>query len=487
MRTRRIALTLLSLIIPATFAAADFYNRAPDTLPGLIPEMNDPSWWTARIDNPDELILTSAEIQSLNKRHEKRMADPDRFKGIDPERVPKDKDLNRWPGRCIVMPDLISLSSSELARVIRTEIKHDIDFLEGKYMKDIEGLEYVEAQNFGDILGIAYSSDEIAELVAEMALDTVPAKPNLMSGLTVCDALLRVVPSMTPDQVGLMENGKTRWDVWNVNVVRIASPVTVLHVSASGGHLFVLSPEGYGWIKTEDIAFCDANTLREFTETKDFVVCTGDRVAVFTDPTCRYATRWFRMGDRLPLASSGDKRRVKLPSRTADGSLVVDTAWLAKDAQVSVGYLPYTRRNIVTTAFTMLGNRYDWTMAWLGRNHETTLRDLFACFGFNLPFNAELFTFYGDNTRVVMPDEGKEAQYKAIMANEPFVTIQTCGGGHSQLYLGKYNGEPVVLDTHGYGYEGDDGKYYEVRRLVVGEMSLPAYFLKTPFTFLELK
>ena len=487
MRTRRIVLLILCLVIPAVYAAADFYNRAPDTLPGLNPEMNDPSWWIARMDNPDEVILTPAEIQSRNTRYAKRMAKPDRFEGIDPERVPKEKDLNRWPGRLIVMPDLPALSASELSRVIRTEVQHDIDFIEGKYMKDIEGLEYVEAQSFGDILGMAYSSGEIADLVAEMAIDAVPSRPELKNGITVCDALLRVVPSLTPDQVGLMENGKTRWDVWNVNLVRIASPVTILHVSASGGHLFVLCSEGYGWIKTEDIAFCSSSELREFSATDNFVVCTGDRVAVYTDSDCRYATRWFRMGDRLPTSSSGDKRRVKLPSRAANGSLVVDTAWLAGDAAVSFGYLPYTSRNIVTTAFTMLGNRYDWTMAWLGRNHETTLRDLFACFGFDLPFNAELFTFYGDNTRVVMPDEGRDAQFRAIMANEPFVTIQTCGGGHSQLYLGEYKNKPVVLDTHGYGYEGDDGKYYEVRRLVVGEMSLPAYFLKTPFTFLELK
>ena len=107
--------------------------------------------------------------------------------------------------------------------------------------------------------------------------------------------------------------------------------------------------------------------------------------------------------------------------------------------------------------------------------------------GFQLPFNAELFTFFGDNTRVVRPSEGKEAQYRAIFANEPFVTIQTCGGGHSQLFLGEYNGEPIVLDTHGYQYVGEDGKEYLIRRLVVGNMTQPAYFLKTNFSFVELK
>ncbi len=126
-------------------------------------------------------------------------------------------------------------------------------------------------------------------------------------------------------------------------------------------------------------------------------------------------------------------------------------------------------------------------MGWFGRNHETAQRDLFACFGFQLPFNAELFTFLGNNISVVRTAEGKEAQYKAILANEPFVTIQTCGGGHSQLFLGELKGEPIVLDTHGYQYIGAEGKDYFIRRLVIGNMTQPDYFLKTNFTFVELK
>ncbi|MFC1485771.1 hypothetical protein ACFL55_01945, partial [Candidatus Latescibacterota bacterium] len=261
----------------------------------------------------------------------------------------------------------------------------------------------------------------------------------------------------------------------------------VLNASRTGGYLFVLSPEGCGWILTEDIAFGAAQTLKSYAGSRNFVVCTGDMVPFYSDESCTFVSGWFRMGDRIPLASGGNPRVIDAPYRRMNGEFATEWAWLKPDAEISVGYLPYTRRNIVETGFKMLGNPYDWTMGWFGRNHETTLRDLFACFGFALPFNAELFTFMVDNTRVVRPAEGKEAQYKAILANEPFVTIQTCGGGHSQLFLGEYNGEPVVLDTHGYQYTGDDGTVYFIRRLTVGDMSQPDYFLKTNFSFVELK
>ena len=193
------------------------------------------------------------------------------------------------------------------------------------------------------------------------------------------------------------------------------------------------------------------------------------------------------MGDRVPLASKNNPRILSVPARRMDGLFETAEAWLAHDADVHIGYLPYTRRNIVTTAFKLMDNVYDWTMAWYGRNHETTYRDIFACFGFRLPFNGRLFTLFGNDTRVVRPGEGKEAQYRAILANEPFVTMQICVDGHCQLLLGDLDGEPIVFDNHGYGYTDENGTWYEIKRTNVGNMTLPDYFLKTTVTFLELK
>ncbi|MFC1693831.1 hypothetical protein ACFL1R_10030 [Candidatus Latescibacterota bacterium] len=479
-------LLFLGLVVCQVFGYADFYNRAPDTLPGLLPEMNQPSYWIAKMKNPDEVILTHSAIRKMNEAYMRRMSSPDPFKGVDPERMPKEKDLNRWPGRFIIMPDIEGMTPSQLAETVREEIKNDIAFMRGEYLQDIEGLN-VKTQKFGNMLGIEYTGWELDDMENEMALDRVGNDISIRDGITVRDALLRIVPTLRSERVGLMENGKTRWDVWNVNIVRIGSYVRVLHPSRTGGYLFVLSDEGYGWIRSEDIAFGSKATIERYSNTSNFVVCTGDFVPFYSDESCTYVSGRFRMGDRLPLASPDNTRMINVPVREINSRFKVEKAYLARDAYVSVGYLPYTRRNIVETAFKLLGNPYDWSMAWYGRNHETTDRDIFACFGFNLPFNAELFTFFGNNPRVVRPGEGREAQYKAILANEPFVTIQTCGGGHNQLFLGEYNGEPIVLDTHGYGYNDRDGTRYEIRRLVVGDMSQPEYFLKTSFTFLELK
>jgi len=510
-----IAYTLLGATVYAAWGYAELYNRAPDTLPGILPEMRNSSYWIARMKNPDEVILTPDVIQRMNGTYEMKMKVPDPFKGVDPDRVPKRENLYKWSGRFITMPAIYNMTSAQIASIVREEISKDIDFMRGKYIllsspqiaditrkkigKDIDfmseqylqnvpGLpENFEGQKYGNILGIEYADWELDDMEKEMAIDLVRDKITIHDGITIRDARLRIIPTIKPEHIGLNGNWTPPWDVWNVNIVRIGTPVTVLHTSKTGGYLFVLSNEGYGWIRSEDIAFGEKTEIGKFSDPTDFVVCTGDRVPFYTDENCRYVSGWFRMGDRLPLASKDNPRIINAPSRKMNGRFEVEQAWLAKDADVHVGYLPYTRRNIVITAFKLLDNIYDWTMGWYGRNHETTSRDIFACFGFNLPFNAELFTFFGNNTRVVHPEEGKEAQYRAILANEPFITIQTCVDGHNQLFLGEYNGEPIVLDAHGYGYHDKGGTWCEIKRLVVGNMSQPDYFLKTNFTFLELK
>ena len=483
---RIIFCSLLVMASSGAWAHAELYHRAPDTIPGLLPEMNEPSYWISRMEHPDQVILSPDEIQALQTDYRARMESPDRFKGVDPDRLPVEADLSRWPGRFIVLPDVDAMTPRERSAFVRGEIGSDVDYLRGRYGREILGLEGSTGQRFANILGIEYAPWELDDMEAEMNLGRLPEELALRDGITVRDTRLRVVPTLTEERIGLTDAGRTKWDLWNINVVRIASPVKVLHPSRTGGYLFVLSAEGCGWVKTEDIAFGSADDLARYAESPDFVVCTGDRVPFYTDESCTYVSGWFRMGDRIPAARD-NARAINAPGRRMDGAFEPARAWLAPNATVSVGYLPYTRRNIVETGFRMLGNPYDWTMGWFGRNHETTLRDLFACFGFQLPFNAELFTFMGGNTRVVRPEEGREAQYKAILANEPFVTIQTCGGGHSQLFLGEYRGEPIVLDTHGYQYTDPDGTVQFIRRLVVGTMSQPDYFLKTNFTFVELQ
>lgn len=466
----RRALMLVMVTLIAGTAQAELYNRAPDVSPGTLPQMRTPGYWIAQMDDPDGVVLTTTEIEALNDRFRERMTVSDPFGALPEVRRP---DVSYWwPGLVWNFPDLIEAAPVAVADTVRARIAIQID--------------YLRKSDWGHLQAVPYRPESIDALVREMNEDAVPGRITVRDGIAVRTARLRNVPSEMPWQQGIRENAKTRWDMWNVGVLHIAQPVTILHASRSGEYMLVLCDIGFGWAKSEDIAIGTRDQVRAFAEAADFTVALDHRVLFYADSDCTMASGSFGIGDRLPLAVGNMPRQVFVPVRKSDGSFITETCWLAEDALVSTGYQPYTRRNIVETAFRLLDMPYDFTGGWLLRQHETTYRDIFATFGVRLPMYGALFTFYGDNEEVMLPEIGKDAQYDMILEHEPFVTLQSCGG-HAQLLLGELDGTPIAYDQHGYGYEDEDGVYLEQRRCNIGTVETPGYFLRRGVTFTEIK
>ncbi|MFC2113246.1 SH3 domain-containing protein [Bacteroidota bacterium] len=468
-----VGLTLLILLKPGILFSQDaskFYLRAPDVLPGTLPEMREPGFWMERIDNPDELILSLAEIQDMNKAFQNKMQFPGK---LDPARREKiEGQLKYWPGLVTTVPDLSEKSQEELSETVQDILSREI--------------KYLRKQKFGNVIGIEYADWEIDQFEKEISADRLPESPVIQNGITVGRAQLRIIPTMRPEHVGLMDNKKMRWDVWNLGSLPAGAPLQVIHVSGSGGFLFVLSDIGYGWIRSEKVAFGDKKKIEEYCHGENFIISTGEQVPYYSGPDCIYVSGWMGMGERLPLAAGDNPRLINVPTRNSDGTLAIQEAWLAKDADIHMGYLPYTRANVVDLTFKMMDLVYDWTGGWHGRNHVTILRDMFGCFGFKLPPNGEFLTMFHERAWSIDPGEGKDAQYQAMFSNESLITVQIARG-HSQLYLGEYNGEPIVFDTHGYGYTDENGTEYEIKRSCIGNVSQPDYLLKNPIFFVELK
>ena len=462
------------LIVPSEISA-QLSERAPDILPGTLPEMREPSYWIARMKNPDDIIMTVDQIGQRNENFRARMREPDPFKGLAEER--RSQLLHYFPGLMWRIPDFQSMKPEAVSDSVKERIELEI--------------EYLKTGEFGNSNGVRYSEREINDLVEEMALDNLRSAVTVRDGIAVKTTHLKNVPAFAPEYIGLVkQKDRARFDQWDFGILKIGKPVCILHPSRSGEFVFVSCEVGMGWARSEDVAFASRMEVDAFVHAKDFVVCTGDRIQFYSDKSCTYASGWFRMGDRLPLVSGSDNRRVKVPVRRTNGEFATETAWLAEEADISVGLLPYTRRNIVETAFKLLDNAYDFTGTSFGRQHESTYRDIFACFGFDLPYFGALFTHYGDNEFVLHPETGTENQYKKILEFEPFVTIMTTvqdRGGHCQLLLGEYNGVPIVFDQHGYGYTDENGNELIIRRCCVDDITMPAYFLQRKITFLELK
>ena len=449
---------------------SDLYLRAPGVVPGTLPKMRQAYYWVSKMKYPDKVVLTQMEIESWNKDYKEKMANESLLDSLLIQRM--NKQFKSRPGLLASIPDISSLSSSELSALIQNMIKSQTDYLRSRV--------------FGNIMAIEYDESELNAIEKEISFDNTKSQVKPRIGITTTESRLHVMPSIMPEYIGLFTNGKARWDLWCLDVLPIGTPIQVLYSSQSAAFFLVLTDRGYGWVRAENIAIGSVADVIAIKESKEFVICTGDREPFYADANCTTFLGWMRMGDRLPLVPN-TTRSVQIPTRNSKGAFIMEKAWLRSDADVHKGYLPYTSRNVAGQAFKLLDNLYDWTGAWYGRNHITVLRDIFRSFGFNLPSNGILLSAYGKRSSIVVsPKEGREAQFSTIFSNEPFLTLQICENSHSQMYLGNHEGMPIVFDAHGYGYKNEEGYDMELKRWVVGTMLMPDYFLKQDIIFIKL-
>ncbi len=450
--------------------ARNLYWRAPDVIAGTLPEMRTADYWVNRMDSPDKLILSLEAIQQMNQGYSDRMENwKKNLDSISARRISWQM-LSR-PGLMPKVPDIDDLSSSELLDLVKESLDKQTTLL--------------DRGTYGNKLAVEYGKEELESFKREMAIAELPDVIKVSSGITVSKTLLRIIPSLREENIGLTNNGKTRWDLWNLDVLELGDKVQVVHRSASGGFLLVVTDHGIGWVRAQHIALAEEDEIDRMRSATDFLVVTGESVPFYTDEEASLVSGWMGMSTRIPF-KAGNPRMIRVPTRNIDGSLEIQEAWLAEGADVSIGYLPYTQRNIISQSIKLLDLVYDWTGGWYGRNHVTMLSDLFGCFGFQLPRNGVLLSFFIEDPGSISPDMGREEQIQHILEQPSFTTIQISNSGHSQLLLGDHKNMPIVLDTHGYGFENEDGNAFEIRRSVIGTVEIPDYMLKQKMTFIEL-
>jgi hypothetical protein len=84
-----------------------------------------------------------------------------------------------------------------------------------------------------------------------------------------------------------------------------------------------------------------------------------------------------------------DNYVLKLPVRRKSGELEFKLALLPAASDVALGYMPYTRANLIRQIFKTNGNRYGWGGMLEARDCSALVLEVYRCFGFDLPRNSE--------------------------------------------------------------------------------------------------
>ena len=393
--------------------------------------------------------------------------------------------LQAEPDRVIMDRAAIEAQNARLLQVDPS--MHDLRALPKSLAREqvtgwIEALSELPRHQLFDVDGKPVAPATLKGVVDNLALGAVPASQPTRYGLIVQRAALRTFP--TTLRV-FSSKGDTDIDRFQESAEFPGTPVAIVHASADGQWLFVVSPRYAAWTKKENVAEGSAAQVFGYVDESPYRVVTGASVrTVFTPEQPAFSQLQLDMGTRVPLATGLPPDQpvngqtpyathvIELPLRAADGTLKLAPALLQKNTDTAGDYLPLTRANILRQAFKFLGERYGWGHSYDGRDCSGFVSDVYRSMGVQMPRNTSKQAISPALAHRTFTDaDSHEARLQA--AHELQVGDLVYIPGHVMMVIGQFNGQPYVInDVGGMTYRKPDGSYGHVKLNSVAVMPL---------------
>lgn len=406
--------TVLALAIPASAEEVQY-------LPDVTEEMTDHAFWANLQKDADEIILTPDEItaynQSIMKASGTMVTD---LKG----------SANTFDG--VLCNEQINASATS-----------DAEYYMG----------WTYDPNTGELADWSYFQEMIDNCQDPNATEEMPYR----YGIAVNRTVLKVFPSDKP----VLDDPKDfDFDYQSLSGVRVNEPVLISTTSKDGKYFLARTDDCSGWISVDDVAVC-ANKAEWLSAwnlpSEKLLVVYGNRV--YTDASNVVpvtSQRLLTQGTALELVGEVSLDEViinrypyhnyvvYLPIRAEDGSYSKQKAFISEKAEVNVGYLPLTMRNISMVAMENLGDTYGWGGMLNVEDCSGQVRTIYECFGLDIARNGN-WQWNMDMEKIDLSYMSLEEKCAVVDALP--LGSALCFPGHEMLYLGKYNEKYYVISS----------------------------------------
>ncbi|MFH1132366.1 MAG: NlpC/P60 family protein [Pseudomonadota bacterium] len=234
---------------------------------------------------------------------------------------------------------------------------------------------------------------------------------------------------------------QTAFDLMQCSQLRVGEMVRVLR--RGNNWWYAWSSYSGGWIVPGGLTPpLSPEEVQNFLDAKRFIVTTHDNVPIWSAPKGGNLLTVTRLGVRLPLlAETKTALQVSIPSERG-----ITEGWIQTPEQVTVGYLPFTRRYLTQIAFRQFNSRYGWGGIGGNRDCSRMLMDIFSPFGLLLPRNSARQAQAGWISMDVA-DLNEEEKEQAIEEAFKKGAVLLYMPGHIMLYVGKDNGHLYALHS----------------------------------------
>jgi hypothetical protein len=401
---------------------------SPTSLPHVKPHMRSAGFWISLHPSPDKVIFNPEEIKTFNSRNRDQL------------KLTKDifSLVNHFQTESLLDVFQNAINSFSSGYYLANDSREDASFME-KVKKNMH--------LNGIVLGV---------------------EPRY--GLIVSYANQRFLPTTE----GLYaKKGDIDFDELQNSGLDIGTPVAVVHQSTDGKWYYVLSALSDGWIESDKIVLGDTQQIKNYMETKDFVVIISPKADIFLDSAMTKFHAHDRMGIKLPLLEENDNQYgIQIPIKDNAGHMQLTKGYIAK-GQAHRGYLPYTARTIYNQAFLMLDKPYGWGDVNEEQDCSRFLQMVYGTVGIELPRNSSAQAQVGTDNVSFDEKTGVKERLDHLQGVQGATTILPLRG-HIMLYLGMVDGIPFAIhETSGYSQtQGDQEIKRVLNRVVVSDLSL---------------
>ncbi len=418
---------------------------AVSRFPKVTKEMTEASYWSSRQKDGAKTLATQAQIKKLNK-------------------------------------SILSVSETNMYNLKKVSETVDGAKLNESLKKSAESDAAYFGVNKYDAAGNKVTESYYSSMISNtQSSDT--AVHQVSYGIVVKRTTLRVFPT---DKAILDDPGDNDFDNLYSTGLRVNEPFVIMSSSADKKYYYGKCDCCSGWVLAEDVAICSDKEewLDAWDNSSDeTLVVYGSKIRTeASNTTLDTADRLLTMGTTLELVDRSDYPKlisnrsaynnyvVYLPVRKADGSFEKQPALIPQSADVHEGFLKLTQKNVMMVSFKMLGSTYGWGGMLDAEDCSGYVRDVYRCFGINLPRNTtwqvaspvKKYTFMGYNAKEKME----------IIKNLPAGSTLFFPG-HEMIYLGAVKDRAYVISsTSSMMNPKKEGERLRVRGVVINTLDI---------------
>lgn len=279
--------------------------------------------------------------------------------------------------------------------------------------------------------------------------------------ITVKHTDVKALPTAQPFYRDPKKTGEGFPFDYNQNsALHINVPLYISHFSKDNRWAFVRASYAFGWVKVSDLALVDQKFIQTF-QNDHYGITIKDNLRLYDEKGKPVSI--VKLGALFPTDPQKEHRYL-VAKRDEKAHAYIETLRPEPLHIIAQKPLAFTPENVAIVAREFYGEPYGWGGGYECRDCSATTRDFLGVFGIFLRRNSSKQALDGEQIEI----KNWPKWYKKQFINEnakPFRSLLYVPG-HIVLYLGEYQGEPVIMHTY-WGIRKKDGTKLITGRTII--------------------